>query len=103
MLPSLSVKVAHQPQDVRLGGSGNATPRAVSSRWVVRMSSQVNSTGDSEPSLLASNVRVYRTSVTAPPGGRTSIQRGPLDSAPMGSSVTSENPIVSTQKRFAAS
>jgi hypothetical protein len=39
------------------------------------MSSQVNSTGDSEPSLLASNVRLYRTRVTALCGGRTSIQR----------------------------
>jgi hypothetical protein len=36
------------------------------------MSSQVNSTGDSEPSLLASNVRLYRTRVTALCGGRTS-------------------------------
>src|SRR6266566_2639532 len=39
------------------------------------MSSQLNSTGDSEPSLLASNVRLYRTRVTALCGGRTSIQR----------------------------
>ena len=67
------------------------------------MSSQVNSTGDSEPSLLASNVRLYRTRVTALCGGRTSIQRAPPGSSPMGSSVTSENPIVSIQQRLAAS